>query len=72
MFPNMHKVTLICLTMPVSSAYVKRSFSKIKFIKTHVQISLSDGRLSHLMKIAIVSLKKLTEDEIEGLMEVWN
>ena len=72
MFPNLQKIASICLTIPVSTASVERSFSKMNLIKTRLRNCLSEGRLSHLMKIAIESPEKLTEDEVEAILEVWN
>ena len=45
----------ISLTIPVSTASVERSFSKMKLIKTCLQNSLGEYNLSHLMKISIES-----------------
>ena len=53
MFPNLHKIGSIGLTIPVSTASVERSFSQMKLIKTRLRNALSDCSLSHLVKIAI-------------------
>ena len=39
MFPNLQKIASIGLTLPVSTAYVERSFSQMKLIKTFLQNS---------------------------------
>ena len=44
----------------------------MKLIKIHLRNSLSEGRLLHLMKIAEDSPEKLTEGEVEAILEVWN
>ena len=72
MFPNLQKIASICLTIPVWTASVKRSFSQMNLIKTRLRNLLSEGRLSHLMRIAIESSEKLKEDEVEAILEVWN
>ena len=53
MFPNSQKIASIGLTWPVSTASVERSFSQIKLIKTCLQNSLTEGRLTQLIRIAI-------------------
>ena len=37
MFPNFQKIASIGLTLPVSTAYVERSFSQVKLIKTRLR-----------------------------------
>ena len=49
---SLHKIASIGLTIPVSTAFVERSFSQMKLIKTRLRNGLSDCSLSHLMKIA--------------------
>ena len=34
MFPNLHKLAVVCVTIPVSTASVERSSSQMKLIKT--------------------------------------
>ena len=53
MFPNLHKMASIGLTIPVSTASVERSFLQMKLIKTRLHNVITDFSLSHLMKIAI-------------------
>ena len=55
MFPNLHTIATISLSIPVATASVERSFSQMKLIKTRLRSSLKDTSLSHLMKIAIES-----------------
>ena len=45
----------ICLTIPIGTASVERSFSQMKMIKTRLRNRLGEKSLSHLMKIAIES-----------------
>ena len=72
MLPNLHIVAAICLTIPLSIASIERSFFKMKLIKTHLQNSFSESRLSHIMKITIEYAEELTENEVEAILEVWN
>ena len=72
MFPNVSKIASIGVTMPVSTASVERSFSQMKLIKTRLRNSLSESTLAQLMRIAIESPEKLTEDQLEAILDVWN
>ena len=72
MFPNLHKIAFVGLSLPVSTASVERSFSQMKLIKTHLRNSLSAGNLSHLMKIAIESPNQLAEADLEQIVSIWN
>ena len=65
MFPNLHKLASISLTLPVAIASVERSFSQMKLIKTWLRNSLSESSVSHLMKIAIESPDTLTDSNLE-------
>ena len=71
MFPNLYKMATICLTIPVSTASVERSFSKMKLIKTRLRNSLGEYSLSHLMKISIESPEKLTDGDLQEIVDVW-
>ena len=72
MFPSLHKIASIGLTIPVSTASVERSFSQMKLIKTRLRNSLTDIRLSHLMKIAIESPESLSDNDLEAVLNIWN
>ena len=72
MFPNLSKIAYICLSIPVSTASVERSFSEMKLIKTRPRNSLSEGTLSQLMRIGIKAPEKLTDDDLDAIFEVWN
>ena len=63
MFPNLRKIVSIGLTLPVSTASVERTFSKMK-LKHAYETLLTEGRLTQLMRIAIESPDLLTEDEL--------
>ena len=62
MFPNLHKMASIGLTIPVSTASVERSFSPTKLIKTRLRNALSDCSLSHLM---------ISDSDLDEIVNVW-
>ena len=72
MFPNLNALANICLAIPVSTASVERSFSQMKMIKTRLRSRIGASSLSHLMKIAIESPEKLSDDDLEQIIKVWN
>ena len=72
MFPNLHTIATISLSIPVATASVERSFSQMKLIKKRLCSSLKDTSLSHLMKIAIESPNELTDSDLDEIVEVWN
>ena len=72
LFPNLSKIGAICLSTPVTTASVERSFSQMKLIKTHLRSSLNDKSLSNLMKIALESPDELTDSHLEEVVNVWN
>ena len=71
MFPNLHTIAKISLSIPVATASVERSFSQMKLIKTRLRSSLNDTSLSHLMKITIESPDQLTDGNLDEIVEVW-
>ena len=72
LFPNLSKIGAICLSIPVTTASVERSFSQMKLIKTRLRSSLNDKSLSDLMKIALESPDELTDSHLEEVVNVWN
>ena len=72
MFPNLHTIAIISLSILVATASVERSFSQMKLIKTRLRSSLKDTNLLHLMKIAIESPDELTDSNIDEIVDVWN
>ena len=65
LFPNLSKIGAICLSIPVTTASVERSFSK-----TRLRSSLNDKSLSNLMKIALESPDELTDSHLEEVVNV--
>ena len=72
LFPDLSKIGAICLSIPVTTASVERSFSQMKLIKTCLRSSLNDKSLSNLMKIALESPDELTDSHLEEVVNVWN
>ena len=72
MFPNLHNIGTISLSIPFATASVERSFSQMKLIKTWLHSSLKATSLSHLMKIAIESPDELTDSDLDEIVKVWN
>ena len=66
------KIGAICLSIPVKTALVERSFLQMNLIKTHLRSSLNDKSLSNLMKIALESPVELTDSHLEEIIDVWN
>jgi len=50
-FPTLYILLKICVTLPVSSCSVERSFSKLKLLKTKLRSTMLESRLEHLMII---------------------
>ena len=61
-FPNAYIAYKILLTIPVTVAYVERSFSKLKLIKSYLRSTMSQERLSELV---ILSIEKEMLAELE-------
>ena len=72
LFPNLSKVATISPSIPVATASVERSFSRMKLIKTCLRGSLNDTSLSHLMKIAIESPAELTDSHVAEFIDIWS
>ena len=54
-YPNIYIVIRILLTIPVSTASAKRSFSKLKLIKNYLRSTMGQERLSALAVLSIES-----------------
>jgi len=66
MFPNISTLANICLSIPVSTASVERSFSQMKLIKTRIRNRIGQSGLSYLMKIAIETPEKLSDSDLDA------
>ena len=72
LFPNLHKLATICLSISISTASAEQSFSDMKLIKNRLGNRLTELSLSNLMKIVIESPEKLTASYLEEIVDVWN
>ena len=71
LFPNLHKLATICSSIPISTASAEPSFSDMKLIKNRLRNRLTELSVSNL-KIVIESPPKLTDSDLEEIVEVWN
>ena len=53
MFPNIHTILKVLLTMPVSTATAERSFSGLRRLKTYLRSNMSETRLFGLARLYI-------------------
>ena len=78
-------MTTICLSIPISTASAKRSYSDMKLIKNRlcnclIELSWSNlmmGGLSHFPPkfehiFVIEFADKLTDSDLEKIVDVWN
>ena len=72
MFPNLSVIANICLSIPVGTASVERNFSQTKMIKTRLRNRLGEMSLSLLIKIVIESPQKMSDRDLEEVIDVWN
>ena len=68
MCPGLSTLAKICMTIPVGTASVERSFSQMKMIKTRLRNRLGEDNLSNLMKIAIESPESLADEDLEQII----
>ena len=71
MFPH-SDLAKVSLSIPVGTASVERSFSRMKMIKTMRRNRLGEQNLAHLMRIAIETPEKLPDDVVESVVDIWN
>ena len=53
MLSEVHKLVLLYLTVPVTTATAERSFSGLNRIKTYLRISMTQQRLNHCILLHI-------------------
>ena len=70
MFPSLSTLAKVCLTIPVGTVSIERSFSQMKMIKNRLRNGLGDTNLSHLMKIVIESPQSLSDEELEQIINI--
>ena len=69
---NISTLVNICLSIPVGTASVDRSFSQMKLIKTRLRNWIGQSSLSYLVKICIETMEKLTDTDLEAIISIWN
>ncbi len=69
-FPEIFKLMNLILALPVGTASVERSFSKMKLIKTRLRNRISDSTLPKLMRIAIEGPEQ-SEIDFSEILEVF-
>ena len=72
MFPHLIDLAKVSLSIPVGTASVERSFSRMKMIKTRLRNRLGEQNLAHLMRFAIETPEKLPDDIVESVVDIWN
>ena len=60
LFPNLHKLVTICLSIPISTASAEQTFSNMKLIKNHLLNRLTELSQSNLI------------NDLEEIVDVWN
>eukprot|EP00665_Eupelagonemidae_sp_cell47_P013458 gene13458-biopygen6549 len=71
-FPCLTKLVSILATLPVGSASVERSFSKMKLIKTRLRNRLSGDSLEDLMLISMEGWDVLTNEQRDAVLRNMN
>ena len=64
MFPNIHTILKVLLTMPVSAATAEKSFSGLRRLKTYLRNNMSETYLSGLALLHIHHDTKIDTPEI--------
>ena len=70
MFPHLSDLAKVSLSIPVGTASVERSFSRMKMIKTRLRNRLREQNLAHLMRIAIETPEKLPDEIVESVVDI--
>ena len=65
LYPSIHRILTILLTMPVSSATSERSFSAMRRIKSYLRSTMGDERLSNL---SLMHVHRQTPVEIDKVL----
>ena len=70
-FPNLNRLAKVCLSIAVGTASVEGRFSQMKMIKTRLRNHIGESSLSVLMRIAIESPEKHSDNDLENI-DIWN
>ena len=72
LFTNLHKLATICLSIPISTASAEQSFSDMQLMENRLGNRLTELSQSNLMTIVIRCPEKLTDSDLEEIVDVWN
>ena len=64
LYPNIHAILKVLLTMPVSTASAERSFSVLKRLKTYLRNTMGDDRMSSLALLHIYQDRDINVDNV--------
>lgn len=68
-FPNVHKLLKILVTLPVTTCTAERSFSTMKYLKNYLRNSTSETRLNGLCLLYIYKNIPVTENEVLNILQ---
>ena len=71
-FPEMYKLLILFITLPVTVASAERSFSKLKLIKTYLRCTMSQERLDDLAILAIENKEANRIDKTKLIRAIAN
>ena len=71
MFPELHWLYCIALTIPLATAWPERGFSTLCHVKNKQRNRLLDVTLNALLNVSINGPKKLTEEDAQTIAEKW-
>ena len=71
MFPHLSDLAKVSFSIPVGTALVEQSISRMKIIKTKLRNCLGEQNLAHLI-IEIETPEKLPDDIVESVVDIWN
>ena len=67
MYPGLNTLAKICMTIPVGTASVERSFSQMKLIKTRLRNRLGEENLSRLQSSH--QKERLQDEQLEQILD---
>jgi hypothetical protein len=70
-YPSVHDALCICLSLPVTTCTIERSFSTLRRVKTWLRSTMSDERLSALCMMSVHKerIQKLKTDFVEEVVK---
>ena len=70
--PNLLHLAEVCLTLPVSNAWLERGASAIKRLKTRLRLNLNNDMLTSLLQITVNEPDTSDcHDTVEEAMKEW-